>query len=114
LHTVSNGKSAHWPVKSVTGLLISVAFKTVEISDGWIHDANIANSFSSIPPFPSEFVYFAHNLKYHFMKLNTDLLLQRRTIRKYTGQDVADDLLDEIIREGCRTSTTAICRFTAS
>ena len=40
------------------------------------------------------------------MKFNTDTLLQRRTIRKYTDQDVAAELLDEIIKEGCRTSTT--------
>lgn len=40
------------------------------------------------------------------MKFNTGFLLQRRTIRKYTGQDVTDDLLNEIINEGCRTSTT--------
>lgn len=40
------------------------------------------------------------------MKFNTDFLLQRRTIRKYTAQDVPDEILDEIIAEGCRTSTT--------
>lgn len=40
------------------------------------------------------------------MKFNTDFLLQRRTIRKYTGRDVPDHLLEEIIREGCRASTT--------
>jgi len=40
------------------------------------------------------------------MKFNTDFLLQRRTIRKYTAQDVPDEILDEIIADGCRTSTT--------
>ena len=40
------------------------------------------------------------------MKVNTSFLLHRRTIRKYKNEDVADDLLNDIINEGCRTSTT--------
>jgi nitroreductase len=40
------------------------------------------------------------------MKVETGFLLQRRTIRKYKNEDVADDLLNDIINEGCRTSTT--------
>lgn len=40
------------------------------------------------------------------MKVNTDFLLQRRTIRKYKSEEVADDLLSDIINDGCRASTT--------
>jgi nitroreductase len=40
------------------------------------------------------------------MEYNTDFLLSRRTIRKYTLEAVGDDLLDDIIKAGCRTSTT--------
>jgi nitroreductase len=36
----------------------------------------------------------------------TDLLLNRRTIRKYSGKDVDDKLLHEILKAGCRSSTT--------
>ena len=35
-----------------------------------------------------------------------DLLLNRRTIRKYTTKGVDDKLLHEILNEGCRSSTT--------
>ena len=73
----------------------------------WMYTvANIANSCSTAQSFTREFVYFVNNLKLIMMKFNTDTLLQRRTIRKYTDQDVAAELLDEIIKEGCRTSTT--------
>lgn len=40
------------------------------------------------------------------MKVDTGFLLQRRTIRKYKSEDVTDDILNDIINEGCRTSTT--------
>jgi nitroreductase len=33
-------------------------------------------------------------------------LLNRRTIRKYTDKEISDDLLNEILRAGCRSSTT--------
>jgi FMN reductase (NADPH) len=36
----------------------------------------------------------------------TDLLLNRRTIRKYTEKDIDDTLLHEILNAGCRSSTT--------
>lgn len=36
----------------------------------------------------------------------SDLLLNRRTIRKYTGEPVEDRLLNELLNCGCRTSTT--------
>ena len=35
-----------------------------------------------------------------------DTLLNRRTIRKYTSEPVDDELLNEILMEGCRASTT--------
>jgi nitroreductase len=35
-----------------------------------------------------------------------DTLLNRRTIRKYTSKPVDDELLNEILMEGCRASTT--------
>jgi len=40
------------------------------------------------------------------MTYNTDFLLERRTIRKYTQEPVGDDLLNDLIKEGCRSSTT--------
>lgn len=40
------------------------------------------------------------------MNSSTDFLLNRRTIRKYSTQPVSDELLTEILNEGCRTSTT--------
>jgi nitroreductase len=40
------------------------------------------------------------------MGYNTDFLLNRRTIRKYTQEEVGDDLLNELIKAGCRASTT--------
>ena len=36
----------------------------------------------------------------------TDFLLNRRTIRKYSAKPVDDTLLNEILKAGCRTSTT--------
>lgn len=36
----------------------------------------------------------------------TDLLLNRRTIRKYTAKEVDNTLLHKILNEGCRSSTT--------
>jgi nitroreductase len=36
----------------------------------------------------------------------TDILLNRRTIRKYSTDPVDDQLLHSLIREGCRASTT--------
>lgn len=35
-----------------------------------------------------------------------DLLRSRRTIRKYTSDEVSDELLNKILEAGCRTSTT--------
>lgn len=35
-----------------------------------------------------------------------DLLLNRRTIRKYSPEPIADDLLNELLLAGCRSSTT--------
>jgi nitroreductase len=36
----------------------------------------------------------------------TDMLLNRRTIRKYSAKPVSDTLLKDILNAGCRTSTT--------
>jgi nitroreductase len=36
----------------------------------------------------------------------TDFLLERRTIRKYSAEDVDNKLLTELLNMGCRTSTT--------
>ena len=36
----------------------------------------------------------------------TDILLSRRTIRKYSARPVGNNLLNEILNAGCRTSTT--------
>ena len=35
-----------------------------------------------------------------------NILLDRRTIRKYSSEDVSDELLERIIEAGCRASTT--------
>jgi len=35
-----------------------------------------------------------------------DILRSRRTIRKYTSENISDNLLNEILGDGCRTSTT--------
>jgi nitroreductase len=40
------------------------------------------------------------------MKEISDILLERRTIRKYSSEPVSDRLLDELITQGCRSSTT--------
>ena len=40
------------------------------------------------------------------MEYKTDFLLNRRTIRKYTPDEVGDDLLNDLIKAGCRASTT--------
>jgi nitroreductase len=36
----------------------------------------------------------------------SDILINRRTIRKYTSEPVDDNLLNELLHMGCRTSTT--------
>lgn len=36
----------------------------------------------------------------------SDILLTRRTIRKYSSEPVNDKLLDELLKKGCRASTT--------
>ncbi|OFY67842.1 MAG: NADPH-dependent oxidoreductase, partial [Bacteroidetes bacterium RBG_13_42_15] len=36
----------------------------------------------------------------------TDLLLNRRTVRKYSSEAVGDDLLNVLLKAGCRSSTT--------
>jgi nitroreductase len=71
-----------------------------------LNHANITKSFSTNPPVLTEFVYFVHILQHILMEYNTDFLLSRRTIRKYTLEAVGDDLLDDIIKAGCRASTT--------
>jgi nitroreductase len=40
------------------------------------------------------------------MEYKTDFLHNRRTIRKYTPDEVGDDLLNDLIKAGCRASTT--------
>lgn len=40
------------------------------------------------------------------MKDISSLLLDRRTIRKYTRDDVSDSVLNDLLKAGCRTSTT--------
>jgi nitroreductase len=45
-----------------------------------------------------------HNIKN--MANISDILLNRRTIRKYTSAPVNDSLLNELLLMGCRTSTT--------
>ena len=36
------------------------------------------------------------------MTYNTGFLLKRRTIRKYTREPVGDELLNDLLKEGCQ------------
>jgi len=40
------------------------------------------------------------------MKSLSDFLINRKTIRKYSGKHVGDDLLNDLLMKGCRASTT--------
>jgi nitroreductase len=71
-----------------------------------LNHANIRKSFSSDPQVLAEFVYFVYILYHNSMTDITDILLNRRTVRKYTTEDVSDDLLNDLITAGCRASTT--------
>ena len=68
--------------------------------------ANIRNSFSSIPQVLTEFVYFVYILQNVNMNDIKESLLNRRTIRKYSSEIVGNDLLDDLLKAACRTSTT--------
>lgn len=68
--------------------------------------ANIRNSFSSIPLVLEEFVSFVYIPQNVYMNDLTELLLNRRTIRKYSSKAVGDDLLDDLLKAGIRTSNT--------
>lgn len=54
----------------------------------------------------AEFVYFVHILQNTIMEYNIDFLFNRRTIRTYKPEEVGDDLLNYLIKAGCRSSTT--------
>jgi nitroreductase len=45
-------------------------------------------------------------MQYINMEYNIDFLFNRRTIRKYKPEAVGDDLLNYLIKAGCRSSTT--------
>jgi len=69
-------------------------------------DAKIRKSFSFgylINLIFASFVYIIQHLK---MTSISDILLNRRTIRKYTSEPVDDKILNDIISMGCRSSTT--------
>jgi len=68
--------------------------------------ANIRNSFSSIPLVLEEFVSFVYILQHDHMNDLSELLLNRRTIRKYSSEVVGDNLLEDLLKAACRTSTT--------
>jgi len=40
------------------------------------------------------------------MTIFSDILMDRRTIRKYSSEPVDDKLLNELLMMGCRASTT--------
>jgi nitroreductase len=71
-----------------------------------INHANIRNSFSSVPLILEEFVSFAYILQHVYMNDLKEFLLNRRTIRKYSSEAVGDDLLDDLLKAGIRTSNT--------
>ena len=50
--------------------------------------------------------YFASYSTRNQMTNLSNILLHRKTIRKYSAQAVDDDLLNDLINKGCRTSTT--------
>ena len=54
----------------------------------------------------AEFVYFVYILQLISMTDIIDSLLNRRTIRKYRSEAVSDDLLNDLLNAGCRSSTT--------
>lgn len=68
--------------------------------------AKIRKSFTSDPQVKAEFVYFVFILQHISIMNNTDFLLKRRTIRKYSDEPIGDDLLDDLLKSGCRASTT--------
>jgi nitroreductase len=53
-----------------------------------------------------EFLFFVEYSKTYIMKDFSDILKDRRTIRKYTSESIDDKLLNELLNLGCRTSTT--------
>lgn len=46
------------------------------------------------------------NIQHFAMKDISDILLKRKTIRRYLEKPVDDKLLNDILKEGCRASTT--------
>jgi nitroreductase len=68
--------------------------------------AKIRKSFSLVPPVSSDFLSFAQIPETRTMTDHLNSLMTRRSIRKYSGQPVTDQLLDEILEAACRTSTT--------
>jgi len=68
--------------------------------------ANIRKSLSSNSSILAEFVYFVYILQHISMEDTIDSLFNRRTIRKYRSDAVSDDLLNDLLNAGCRSSTT--------
>jgi nitroreductase len=54
----------------------------------------------------AEIVYFVINVKLKGMSRITEILLNRKTIRKYSTKPVDNEILDDILKKGCRASTT--------
>jgi nitroreductase len=68
--------------------------------------AKIGNSFAPPGSFVRNLFTLYDILQHKKMEDFSKVLLDRRTIRKYSSREVDDSLLNELLQMGCRTSTT--------
>lgn len=71
-----------------------------------MNHAKIRKSFSPVSLNLGEFVSFVYILKHILMKDIKDSLFSRKTIRKYSSDEISEELLNDLLRAGCRSSTT--------
>ncbi len=71
-----------------------------------LYHANIRKSFSNSRNHWTEFLFFVLIQSKRKMKSISDILLNRKTIRKYSGKNVDEELLHDLLEKGCRASTT--------
>jgi len=68
--------------------------------------AKIGNSFAPLGSFGRNLFTLYDILQHKKMEDFSKVLLNRRTIRKYSSREVDDSLLNDLLQMGCRTSTT--------
>jgi nitroreductase len=71
-----------------------------------VKHAKIAKSFSTFLLVPIEIISFVIITKITRMNRIDNILLDRKTIRKYSEKPVDDKILNDILNKGCRASTT--------